>query len=207
MLTFINKSILAAVVLTTVLVVPASAQFGVAAGLNFEEFGDIETQSIDATFENAIGYHFGVFYDLGITSFSVRPGIFFRSVQNLQSDVLSSTESFDLNMLEVPLDLRVKLMSGFIITPYLSVGPVVTFASSSNQDFDEAIQDLYVAANASAGFELGLGGMRLYPEFRYGFGLTSITSSDEPFSIGNANFTPTDGSTVNSFMLRLGVGF
>lgn len=202
-----EKFAVIALFLAMVTVLPAQAQFGVAAGLNFEEFGDIETQSIDATFDNAVGYHFGVFYDLGVSSFSVRPGIYFRNIQNLESDVLSSTESFDLNMLEVPLDFRFKLMSGFVITPYIAAGPVVTFASSSNEDFDEAIQDLYVAANASAGFQMNLGGMTLYPEFRYGFGLTSITNDSEPFSIGNANFTPTDGSTVNNFMLRLGVGF
>lgn len=202
-----EKLLAAAVILTVFTIVPAQAQFGVGAGLNFEEFGDIETQSIDATFDNAIGYHLGVFYDLGVGSFSVRPGIYFRNIQNLESDVLSSTESFDLNMLEVPIDLRIKLMSGFMVTPYIAAGPVVTFASSSNEDFDAAIEDLYVAANASAGFQMNLGSITLYPEFRYGFGLTSITNDDEPFSIGNASFTPTDGSTVNSFMLRLGVGF
>jgi len=37
------------------------AQIGVGAGLNFNDLDDIEAGSVDATFDNATGYHFGVF--------------------------------------------------------------------------------------------------------------------------------------------------
>ncbi|NND72341.1 MAG: PorT family protein [Rhodothermales bacterium] len=203
------RSVLKTISLMALLVIisqPASAQLGLSAGMNFEQFSDIETNSFNATFNNATGYHIGVFYDLGAGSFAVRPGVYFRNIQNIETTLLGATESFDLNMIEVPLDLRFRFASGSFLVPYVSAGPVVTFSSSSNTDFDTAINDLYVAANASAGFEFKIAGIKLFPEFRYGFGITSITPASEPFSIGNTNFTPVAGSTVNNYMLRLGLG-
>lgn len=203
------RSVLKTISLMTLLVIfaqPTHAQLGLSAGMNFEQFSDIETNSFNATFNNATGYHIGVFYDLGAGSFAVRPGVYFRNIQNLETTLLGSTESFDLNMIEVPLDFRFRIGASSILVPYVSAGPVVTFSSSSNTDFDSAIKDLYVAANASAGFEVNLAGIRLFPEFRYGFGITSITPASEPFSIGSANFTPLSGSTVNNYMIRLGLG-
>jgi len=48
------------------------AQLGVAAGLNFDRLSDIDAGSRSATFDNATGYHVGVFYDLGLGPPGVR---------------------------------------------------------------------------------------------------------------------------------------
>ena len=93
---------------------PAQAQFGVAAGLNFETADGINTSSGDATFENATGYHLGVVYDAAAGPLKIRPGLLYRKVGEYEfPDDRTEIERF-----EVPVDLKFTLPVP-LVTPYL----------------------------------------------------------------------------------------
>lgn len=190
--------------------VPAQAQVGVAVGLNFDSITDIDTGDREATFDNASGYHIGLFYDLAVGPVAIRPGIFYRRVQDVRVDIEDAgstiAESFDLSMVEIPVDVRIR-MALPIVKPYFLAGPVIGFASTGDDDFKDAVEDLTVAANIGIGVELNLPGFTpvLYPEIRYSFGVSRFMKED--LEIGDISFAAADSQRLNTFMLRLGVRF
>jgi hypothetical protein len=203
-------AVLVATALVSAVARPAHAQLGVAVGLNFDSISDIDTGSREATFENATGYHLGVFYDLAVGPVAIRPGVFYRRVQDVKVDILDAgavlTESFDLSMVEVPIDLRLRLALP-VIKPYLLAGPVIGFASTGEDDFEDALEELTVAANIGIGVELSLPGFTptLFPEIRYAFGVSRFMKED--LTIGDIAFEAADAQRLNTLMLRLGITF
>lgn len=186
------------------------AQFGIAAGLNFDDFSDLNFRDVQGSVDNATGYHFGVFFDLAAGPLAIRPGVFYREVGDINYDYdfpnVDVDQTFDLSLVEVPIDVRFRLPAP-LITPYLLAGPVFAFASSTNDDFDESLKDLSVAANIGVGVELGLPGVgiRLFPEIRYSFGITSMV---DDFEFLGANISPEeDNQNLNVLMVRLGLAF
>ncbi len=67
-----------AVAATLVGALPAHAQFGIGAGLNFSDFEDIDSSSGSATLDASNGYHFGLFVNLGSGALSLRPGVYYH---------------------------------------------------------------------------------------------------------------------------------
>lgn len=180
------------------------AQIGIAVGGNFNELSDIESEP-RATFDNATGFHIGVFYDLGVGPLALRPGVFYMDAGEFDANGASfSDRSFDLQLIEIPVDVRFNLLTVPVIRPYVMAGPVFRFAQTSDDDFKESLNDFSYAANVGFGLEIGspVGGVTVYPEFRYAFGLSSITNDSE-FLGASAD---TD-QQLNAFMLRLGVSF
>ena len=185
----------------------AHAQFGVAGGANFDDFGDVRNANDENISENATGYHVGLFYEFGAGPLSVRPGVFYMDVgsfnfqgENEAGDEIQ--EEFDLNLVEVPVDLRYSLTFPFV-KPYATVGPVFRFPTGDGGDsFDGETEDFSLAANVGGGVEVGFPGtsLRLYPELRYSFGINDIASD---FGFQGED----DSSRLNNFMLRLGVSF
>jgi hypothetical protein len=184
----------------------AAGQFGVAAGANFDRFSDVEG-SIDASFENASGFHIGVFYDLPLGPVAIRPGFFYMDINGLdaRNDAGDLIGSFDLNLVEVPIDARIRFMLPFV-KPYATAGPVLRFTQSDNDDFDDALNNFTVAANIGAGVEIGAPGarIRLFPELRYSFGVSRIAES---VTFLGQQFSAEQDLRLNTFMIRLGVAF
>jgi hypothetical protein len=184
----------------------ASAQFGVAVGANFDRLSDVEG-SIDASFENASGFHIGVFYDLPLGPVAIRPGIFYMDVSGLDArgDDGGLIGSYDLNLVEVPIDARLRLMTPFI-KPYATAGPVLRFARSDDERFDESLNNFSVAANVGLGVEIGAPGaqLRLFPEIRYSFGVSRIAESA---TFLGQQFSAEQDVRLNTFMIRLGIAF
>lgn len=188
----------------------AHAQLGIAAGANFDRLSDIEGDNdTGINFDNATGYHAGLFYELGAGPLRVRPGVYYMDVgafdfqeEGIQEEV---NEEFDLNLIEVPIDLRYQVFPFPLVKPYVTAGPVFRFNVSGDEGYNEAFKDFSFAGNVGGGLEIGLPGssLRLYPELRYSFGVSSIT---EEFQIGNVEFNA-DDTRLNNFMLRLGVSF
>ncbi len=203
----VKGSVFALLILVTLVLTPAtaSAQFGVAVGANFDSLSDI-TGEREATFDNASGFHVGVFYDLPLGGLALRPGLFYMNVGTFDVEsVGSAVRDVDLSLIEVPVDLRLRMMTP-LIKPYASAGPVLRFASSSDDDFSESLTNFSVAANVALGLEIGAPGaqIRLFPELRYSFGITRMT---EDIEFLGATFTAEKELRLNSFMLRLGVAF
>ncbi len=183
----------------------AHAQFGVAAGANFDSMSDISGDR-SATFDNASGFHIGVFYDLPLGPVAVRPGLFYMNVGSFDAEAEGNViNNFDLNLIEVPVDVRVRMMMP-LIKPYATAGPVLRFASSGDDDFSDSLNNFTMAGNIGLGVEIGAPGaqIRLFPEIRYSFGISRLV--DDVDFLG-ATFSTEDNIRLSSFMLRLGVAF
>lgn len=187
--------------------VPAAhAQLGVAAGLNFDRLGDISTQSGAANFDNATGYHFGVFFDLGALPIAVRPGVFIRKAGDVDWNVTGVVESFDLTLIEVPIDVRIPLLQAPLLKPYLLGGPVVSFPRSNRDEIQDSFEDFLLSGSIGVGVEVKVPaiGLRLYPEVRYAFGVSRFMK--DSFTIGGVSFDAEDSTRLSAVMVRLGVG-
>ena len=129
--------VLSLVVAAGLLAAPqAHAQLGFGVGLNFAEFDDIQAgtdqAAAEATYENSTGYHIGLFYDLAVGPLALRPGVYYRQSGKFEvpSDVVGARDEFNLSLIEIPIDLRLRLATIPIVKPYLLGGPVLMFPHS-----------------------------------------------------------------------------
>jgi hypothetical protein len=185
---------------------PVRAQVGVAAGLNFESLSDIEAFNVKTTFDNASGYHVGVFYDLPLGIVGLRIGAFYRDLGEFDAggSVQDQLDTVDMTMVDFPIDLRVNLTTTPAVKPYIFGGPVLSLPSTGNEVLDGSLESLYVSGNAGIGVALNLGGIRLFPEFRYAIGISNLVKSDA--EVGGVPLDVND-TRVHTAMLRLGVSF
>lgn len=183
------------------------AQVGIAAGLNFEELGDIKATDRRATVDNSTGYHVGIFFDLGAGPVSLRPGVFYRDLGEIVVSDGAQTSSFNLSMVEVPVDLRLQVLPSPVVAPYLFAGPVVSFASSPDDNFNDAVRNLLLSANAGGGLNISLGSITLSPEIRFGFSVSRWLEEGRTITVGGAEIVSEEVSRENAVMLRLGVSF
>lgn len=199
---------IASALLIAIIVSPeANGQVGIAAGLNFEKLGDIKATDRQATFDNSTGYHVGLFFDLGAGPVSLRPGIYYRDMGDVTlTDGLQSS-TFDMSLIEVPFDIRVNVIPSPVVSPYLFGGPVVAFASSSDQDFNDAVRNLLLSANAGVGVNVSLGSVTLSPELRFGFTVNRWLEEDRMITVGSATIVADDIERQSAVMLRLGIAF
>jgi hypothetical protein len=180
---------------------PAQAQVGILGGLNFSNLGDIERSS--TTFDNSTGYHIGAFVDFGLGPVDVRPAVIYHRIGTYELQ----QESFDLNAIEVPIDLRFTVLPTPIVKPYLLAGPVLTFPQGEDE-FEDGVEDLSLTADIGAGFEVSLPGVGLtfMPELRYGIGVTNYLQDD--FEVLGTEINPESGDQrLSKFMLRLNIKF
>ena len=175
---------------------------GVTAGLNFNSLSDIEAADREATFDNATGWHVGVWFDLPLGLLAVRPGIRYMDAGDFaaESDLGLPFPDLDVSMVEIPIDLRFRFGPP-MLTPYVLAGPVLRFPSG---DEDERLESFSYAANIGVGIEVNLVGIRLLPELKYTFGISRFTS--EEFEIGGTRFQVDEEGQLNTIMLSLGVG-
>jgi len=179
---------------------PAHAQLGIAAGANFDNVGDIRSGEDEGRFENATGFHVGVFYDLAIGPAAIRPGLYYTDVGTFSFDGADPRE-FDIDMLELPIDVRFRLATLPIVRPYLTAGPVFQLAREEGEGFE----NLNVAANIGLGTEISIPtvSLTLMPELLYKFGISRFTDGFEFAGIE----AETGGERLNTFMVRLGLRF
>lgn len=182
---------------------PARAQLGLGAGLNFNDLGDIESGSADATFGNSTGYHVGAFYRIGFGPLDLEPGVFYHRI----GDYTLGGTSFDLNAVEVPVDVQLGLFGVPAVGVYLLGAPVLTFPRAE-EGFEDAVQDLSLSADIGFGLEISPpgSGLTLMPEFRYS---TSVSSyMGDSFQVGGTTVTPSDDDrNLSKIMLRLNILF
>lgn len=182
---------------------PAQAQLGVAAGLNFDSVGDIETStSQNATLDNSTGYHVGAVYELGLGPVSIRPGFFYRKLGQTYE---FPNNAADVAAWEVPVDVRVTILPTPLISPYILGGPKASFLQSDLDELDDQLEDVSYSFVIGLGANISLGPLfTLQPELRYDFGATDYI--DESFEVGNVEFNQED-PTLSAFALRLNLIF
>lgn len=185
------------------------AQFGLSAGLNFNQLDEIETETIQADLRNTTGYHFGIFYDLALGPVALRPGIMYRHIGDYRIaniDLPDQILEYDLNVIDVPIDLRLRLLPQSPVSPYLLAGPVISFPQAEDE-FDDGVEDVGLSADIGAGLsiEIPSAAITLMPELRYEIGTTPFIQDE--FEVGDATIRPQDSPRLNSFVLRLNVRF
>ncbi len=180
-----------------------TAQIGVVAGYNrdlIEKF--LPADGFDLT-DSSNGFHVGVFFNFNLGLIGIRPAVIYHQVPNLVATAGTETTSFDIELVEVPLDLRLKIPVP-VLRPYLLAAPVFTFPSSSVSGVNNQLGPRPVRVEFGAGFELDVG-LRLWPEIRYGFGLQALMDSGIP--VGDQTLVGEGNPRLNTFTLRLGVSF
>lgn len=192
-----------------VLLVPAvhSAHgqgLGVAIGANFNGLSDIDTGDREATFENATGWHVHLWFDLPVGPVAIRPGLRYMDLGELLDDVRLEgepgqvIESDAVSLLEIPIDVRFRLGIP-LVTPYIMAGPVLRFP-----DDGDLFESFSLAGGLGVGVELGLAGVKVFPELKYTFGISRFTQ--DSYEIGDVTITPDESQRLNALMLSVGVG-
>lgn len=165
------------------------SQFGVKAGLNYnsngeyEEIVDVGDNIIKSNGDAKVGYHFGAYYNIDLTSIYLRPELVYTKTK---SDYLSN--SYDLSKLDLPVLLGVDL-----------IGPLSVFAGPSfqyilnndleNKSISNVKDDITVGLNIGAAIKLGNIGF----DVRYERGLSSNEASfisDNKINLGTLDSRP-----------------
>jgi hypothetical protein len=186
---------------------PATAQFGVAAGANFQTLDDIEAGSRTETVDNATGYHLGVVYDVSVGPVALRPGVFYRDIGSYDFSGVQDSDltQVDVAAFEALLDLRVSLLPTPLVRPYLVGGPSVFIPQSENDALENGLESASYAFALGAGVGISVPGvdLTLQPELRYEIGATDYLSD---FQVGGTRFSPSE-QKLSAFALRLHVLF
>jgi hypothetical protein len=185
---------------------PAQGQIGFAAGLNFTSVSDLDGSSVQNTYDNASGYHIGVFFDLGAGPAALRIGAFYRELGSFDVSYGALRQTVDVTALDFPVDLRINVLATPVISPYVLAGPVFTVPRSSDESSNNSLEDFAVSGNVGFGIQFKAGGLKLLPEFRYVVGVTSIVK--DGFTLAGQNIgAEAKDQRSNSAMLRLGIAF
>ena len=182
----------------------ARAQLGVAAGLNFDQLSDVSGNR-KATFDNSTGYHFGIFFDTDSRPLALRLGAYYRDMGDVDVDLGGLGDTFDLALLDVAVDVRISVLPTPVIHPFVSAGPVISFPSSDNDEYNDSMQSMTMSGNVGGGVAISLGGMTLTPELRYNVGVSRFFKED--FTVRGVQVTTDEMQRQNSVMLRLGLIF
>ncbi len=178
---------------------------GISVGANFNSLSDVDTGDRQATFENATGWHLHLWFDLPVGPVAIRPGLRYTDVGEVFDDARIGVDPFRVEqvvtMLEIPVDLRIRLGVP-IVTPYVMAGPVLRFPAGT--DDEDRLKSFSLAGGAGIGVELGLVGIKLFPELKYTFGITRFTQ--DSYEIGGVTISPDGSQRLNAVMLSLGVG-
>ena len=181
----------------------AEAQIGILAGYNRDTLAEfLPENGFDLT-ELTDGYHVGVFLNFNLATFSIRPAVVYHRMPELVAMAGEERVRFDIDLVEVPLDFRIRLPLP-AVQPYVLGGPVLTFPSSTFSGVDDLLTARPVRAEFGVGVELDVG-FRLWPEVRYGFGLGSLMGSD--VAVGSRVLQGEGEPRHDSLTLRLGISF
>ncbi len=183
--------------------IAATAQIGVVGGYNrdsIEEF--VPADGFDFT-DRTDGFHIGIFFNVNLGLLGVRPAIIYHRVSDLTATVGTDRTQFDIELVEIPLDLRLRLPIP-VFRPYLLAGPVFSFPSTAATGVNRLLNSRPIRVEFGAGLELNLG-FKLWPEIRYGRGLDPLMASEIP--LGEATLLGQGQPRLDTITFRLGVSF
>ncbi|NHF57717.1 PorT family protein [Flavobacteriaceae bacterium TP-CH-4] len=162
--------------------------FGIKAGLNYNQNGDLiasvgdGAENIVQGADGKVGYHFGVFGKLELSSLYIRPELIYTRTSS-SYDVSGSTNDYDISKLDLPVLVGVKVIGPL----HVFAGPAFQYMLENDlEDFsiNDAENDFTVGLHLGAGVNLG----RLGLDVRYERGF----SENEAEFVGN-NVTDISG--------------
>ncbi len=171
----------------------ADSGFGVKAGLNYSQNGDLIASVGDAAgdiiegSDGKVGYHLGIFYKAKLLKLYIRPELMYTKTAS-SYNLNGETNTYDINKLDLPVLLGVKI-----------IGPVHVFAGPAFQyilenelesfNINDAENDFSVGLHLGAGVNLG----RLGFDVRYERGF-----SENEANFVSDNITPEINGRVDS---------
>ena len=178
----------------------AEAQIGLVAGYNRDTLGEfLPDNGFDLT-DLSDGFHGGVFLNLNLSAFSLRPTLVYHSISGLVAEAEGERLDFDISMVEIAADVRYRLPAP-VLRPYLVAGPVFAFPSSNVDSVKDVLNDQATRLEAGIGLELNFG-ITLWPEIRYGRSLSALMGSD--IQIGDSRLRGDGEPRLDTFTIRLG---
>jgi hypothetical protein len=207
-ITLLAVAAVAAIALTAADTGATPIKWGVRGGWNFDTVSNLDTGSIENSFDVATGYNFGLFADAGLGPLHVRPGItYIKTGSVFSGSSFLPTDDFDLSYVVFPVDAVVSLPVP-IVSPYIATGPEFRVLASSGDapaELEDQFKNIGMTWGVGLGFELGAPGSpaRFVPEIRYSFDLSSVTEKE--YTIGSTTVT-SDGK-MTSWRFSLGLMF
>lgn len=179
------------------------AQIGILGGYNRDTFEGVDVAEGFSLEDDPAGFHLGIFLNVNLGVLAIRPAIVYHRITDV--DVRSPVDGldFELEIVEVPLDFRLRLPVP-VVRPYLLAGPVFMFPSSPDESIDALLETGPSRIDVGVGFEWSFG-FRLWPEVRYGLGITPFMETD--FPLLGSPFSAEGDARLNTFMVRVGVSF
>ncbi|SDF07686.1 Outer membrane protein beta-barrel domain-containing protein [Pricia antarctica] len=146
--------------------------FGIKAGLNYNQNGDLTIESVGNAAEDIIkgsegkvGYHVGVFGKLAFSRFYLRPELVYTKTQSAYN--FEGGTKYDISRLDLPVLLGVRIIGPL----HVFAGPAFQYMLSNdleNFNINDAEKDFTVGLHIGAGIDLG----RLGLDVRYERGLS-----------------------------------
>lgn len=192
------KKLLTIVALMILGATTSFAQFGLRAGLNFNNIGKDAKDEPLLKAENKTGFHIGAVYNIDlIGSFSIEPGLYFSqkgftldgeeinlSGVDPNEPLLSFSAKGDANMnyIEVPVNVKYKLLDLSVLGLYAHIGPFAAYGLGGKlkdtKIFDEDGLDY---KRFDFGLQMGVGAViinKVYAGVNYDMSLTKINESE-----------------------------
>ncbi len=177
------------------------AQVGILAGFQRTSLWDFLPENGFVPTDTSDGFHVGLFLRFKLGVVGIRPAVVYHRMPNFVSGEGPFSDSFDLEMVEVPIDLMLQVPAG-PLRPYLLAGPTLAFPSSERITVDRDLADRVMGIEVGGGVELDIG-FRTWLELRYGFGLQDLSKHGIDLGLGPADlFEP----RLKKYTLRLGIG-
>lgn len=181
----------------------ADAQIGIVGGYNRDMLQGVDVAEGFSLEEDPNGFHLGIFLNVNLGLLAIRPALIYHRIVDVDVRSPSDALDFDLEIVEVPLDFRLRLPVP-VVRPYLLAGPVFMFPSSPNEAIDALLETGPSRIDVGLGFEWSFG-FRLWPEVRYGFGITQFMQTDFPLT--GEQFSAEGDPRLDGLMIRVGISF
>ena len=185
----------------------AAQHFGVSFGLNYQQLSDVSFNNLNTRFQSKEGWHVGAWFEFSVGPVGIRPGIRYveagQLLEGLSDTFPATRDQFDFSLLEASLAFRYGIKAP-VIGPYVIAGPVFRFPSFTDKVISNDLSALSIAAETGVGLQITLGGLRLYPEIAYTFGLTNFV--EDEIVIDFVTLTPQGSQKLNTVMVRLLIG-
>lgn len=134
--------------------------FGIKAGLNYNQNGDLSFQQVQSAGEDLIagsdgkvGYHVGFFGKLDLPKIYIRPELIYTKTKS-SYDVDGGTNDYDVSKLDIPVLLGYKIIGPL----HIFAGPAFQYTLNNDLEdveLDDVKNDFTIGAHFGIGVNLG----------------------------------------------------
>lgn len=176
------KKLLTIVALMVLGATTSFAQLGLRAGVNFNNIGKDAKDDPLIKAENKTGFHVGAVYNIDlIGSFAIEPGLYFS-----QKGFKLNDDDANMNYLEVPVNVKFKLLDLSVLGLDAHLGPFAAFGlggkwKSDNEEIKIFDPDEGDFNRFDFGLQMGVGAVilnKIYAGINYDMSLTKVNEDE-----------------------------